>query len=315
MANIALTDHRAPDTLPLRAPVTPFTVTVVIPTLNECQAIGLVIDELNKEKLHNILVVDGHSEDGTAEIALAKGAKVIQQHGVGKAGALDTAAGYVTTPYMLVLDGDGTYPAADARKLFAHGMDFDEVIGARTYGRENIPRVNRFGNRLISRVFKLLFGVPITDVLSGMYLLRTERVREMGISSASFDVEVEMASNIAATGGLAQVPIGYRPRIGKEKLNTGSGPRIFSTLFWMAYYNNPLLLFGGLIALCAVPAAAVLVYTAYADIVLGAWHSGYALLGITLLLLATQGAAIAMLALLMKRSESRILRELKRITR
>ena len=312
---MALAHDKSLDALLSRVPVTPFSVTVVIPTLNESQAIGSVIDELRQEKFHIILVVDGHSNDGTTEIAKAKGVTVLQQHGSGKAGALDTAANYVTTPYMLVLDGDGTYPAADAKRLLAHGAEFDEVIGARLRGRENIPCTNRFGNRLISWIFRLLFNVPITDVLSGMYLLRTEKLREMGISSASFDVEIEIASNMAATGAITQVPIGYRSRMGKEKLNTGSGPRILSTLVWMAYYNNPLLLFGVLVALCGIPGIVILAYTGYATLALHVWDSSFAIIGVALILVAMQGAAVSLLALLTKRSEHRILREIRRIAR
>ncbi|RLE47404.1 MAG: glycosyl transferase, partial [Candidatus Methanomethylicota archaeon] len=65
-------------------------VTVVIPTLNEAEAIGRVIDEVLSVGVprENILVVDGGSTDGTVDIARSKGVKVVKQRGKGKANAL-----------------------------------------------------------------------------------------------------------------------------------------------------------------------------------------------------------------------------------
>ena len=83
----------------------------MIPTLNEHEVIGRVLDDLKHFGFYNILVVDGYSNDGTVEIAKSKGAMVLNQHGVGKAGALATAIKTVNTPYMLVMDGDNTYKA------------------------------------------------------------------------------------------------------------------------------------------------------------------------------------------------------------
>lgn len=295
-----------------QAPTTNDEVTIVIPTLNEREAIGKILDDLKSEGFDRILVVDGYSDDGTAEIAKARGAVVMEQLGSGKAGALMTAASYVKTPYMLVMDGDDSYRAADIHRLLAHAADYDEVIGARTDGRKNIPLMNRLGNRLISRTFKLLFGKPITDVLSGMYLLRTETLREMAITSTSFDIEVEIASHVASTGDITQVPISYGERMGKQKLKASDGARILGTLFWMSYYYNPVLLLGGLASLAAVPAAGVLLWTVYEAMVYGVFHSGYALFGVMLLVLATQAATVAAGSLLTKRSELRILSELKK---
>jgi len=270
-----------------------------------------VIDELRNEGFYNILVVDGYSKDGTFEAAQQKGAHVLQQIGPGKAGALSTAALYVETPFMLVMDGDGTYPAMDAHRLLRHANSYDEVIGARVTGRKNIPRINRFGNWMISKAFKLLFDVPITDVLSGMYLVRTDQMRKMNVSSTSFDIEVEIASKITSTGRLAQVPINYRERIGKQKLRRTDGAKILSTLFWMAYYNNPLLLFGGIASLSAIPAVGILAYTMYASVYLHVWHSAYALFGGMLLIFATEAGTLSLWSLLTKRSEGRILLEIR----
>jgi dolichol-phosphate hexosyltransferase len=296
-----------------RRSISPEEVTVLIPTLDEALAIGKVLDDLKKEGYDNILVVDGHSTDGTVEIARNKGAIVVTQHGAGKAGALRTAIEMVNTPYMLVMDGDDTYRASDIKGLLAYGGSYDEVIGARTEGRDNIPRVNRFGNWVISSAFKLLFGDAVTDVLSGMYLLNTEKLRSTKLTSASFDIEVEIASAMTTEGTITQVPISYGKRLGEQKLRLSHGGRILSTLFWMAYYYNPVFLFGGLVALATIPATGILLWVFFEGLFFGVWHSIYAIMGVALFLLGTQAASIALVSLLLKRSETRMINRLSRI--
>ena len=66
-------------------------ITVVVPVLNEADGVGRVIKEIGAEGYENILVVDGYSTDRTPHLAHTNGAKVIYQHGSGKAGAVKTA--------------------------------------------------------------------------------------------------------------------------------------------------------------------------------------------------------------------------------
>ncbi len=73
-------------------------ITVVIPTLNEEEAIGKVLDELQSLGFNNIMIVDGYSTDRTVEIAKQFGVQTIRQHGKGKTGALKTAIEHVETP-------------------------------------------------------------------------------------------------------------------------------------------------------------------------------------------------------------------------
>jgi hypothetical protein len=226
---------------------------------------------------------------------------------------LRTAIEMVGTPFMLIMDGDSTYGAADIKNLLAYGGEYEEVIGARTRGRANIPRINRFGNWVISRAFKLLFGDAVTDILSGMYLLNTEKMRSVKLTSASFDIEVEIASAMATEGNITQVPISYGKRLGEQKLRPSHGGRILSTLFWMAYYYNPVFLFGGLVALATIPAAGILLWVLFEGLFLGVWHGVYAIMGVALFLLGAQAASIALVSLLLKRSETRMINRLSRI--
>jgi len=295
--------------------ITKQVITVVIPTLNEVQAIGRVIDELHEFGYENILVVDGYSTDGTATVAAQKGVRVIDQAGKGKSGALATAIQYVKTRYMLVMDGDCTYDPAYVDKLVAHAVVYDEVIGARTFGRENIPRLNRLGNRLISWFFQLMFSVRLSDVCSGFYLILTDAAKKLEFITGGFDVEVEIAAQFAVDGKVSEVPVNYRPRVGRQKLSSlRHGVTISTSILRLAKSHNPVFLYSACVALTMIPALGIIEWVFYNGIYYGHWSMAYTIIGLVLLMLSLQSLAISTLSLLIKRSEQRADRAMKQIT-
>ena len=106
-------------------------VTVVLPVLNEEAGVKAVIAEVFRNGYQNILVVDGYSTDNTLQAAQGKGVNVVTQHGRGKTGAIITAIENVSTPYLLVMDGDYTYNAADIERFLLHATEYDHIVGSR----------------------------------------------------------------------------------------------------------------------------------------------------------------------------------------
>jgi len=196
----------------------PDEVTVVLCALNEEQGIGEVIEGLRREGFRNIMVVDGYSTDGTVSIALNMGVRVIQQHWEGKSGAIKTALDYVDTPLVAFMDADSTYSPADLHKLLVHAHNYVEVIGKRN--RNGVSTLLRLGNSVINKLFSLVFAADVGDVLSGMYLLRTDVAKQMSLNSKGFEVEVEIAAQALQRGKVTYVPISYGKRKGKAKLST-----------------------------------------------------------------------------------------------
>lgn len=281
-------------------------LTIVIPVKNEELAISPVIDELLEEGYSNILVVDGYSIDKTAQILLEKQTvSFIQQHGKGKTGAIKTAIENVSTPYLLILDGDYTYQAKDIQRLLNHCANYAQVIGVRD--RSNISLIHRFGNRIITKSFNLLMGTNLSDICSGMYLLKTEVAKSIEFGSRNFAVEVEIAAQTAAEHQVTEVPIGYRSRIGKPKLSWRNGFEILSSVVSLARKYNPILLFSAFSLLSIIPAVSILAWVTFSELVLGVWHSGWALMGVMLLLFASQAFAVGTMALVLKRTEKRII--------
>ena len=292
-------------------PISADMVTVVIPTLNEEEAIGKVLDEVIAEGYRNILVVDGYSTDRTVDIAKSRGVNVVYQKGFGKAGAIATAIEMVSTPYMLVMDGDYTYDPRDIKRLLEYAEGYDEVIGYRI-DRENIPLLHRLGNSVISLAFSLMFGKRVKDPCSGMYLLRTDFAKKLELTSSGFDVEVEIAGQIAALGRVTEVPISYRRRIGRGKLKAWKdGFKIIVSAAKVMWLYNPIFIISTLVALLTVPGAVILLEQLMLRYLYGTWSLGWSWLGLVLFIAGLQGIAVAATSLMLKRMERRIIQALR----
>jgi glycosyltransferase involved in cell wall biosynthesis len=270
-------------------------VTVVLPVLNEEAAIASVLDELENAGFENVLVVDGNSTDSTVNIALAKGVKVVPQRGSGKGGAVKTGIELAETPYLVVMDGDHTYDPKDIDRLLLYGDKYDLVKGART-SRGNIPLLHRLGNRIISLTFNIMIGKSVTDVCSGMYLLKTAAARSLQLDSRGFDIDAEVAARCQITGSVTEVPITYRKRIGKSKLSTWmEGLRILRRIVASSWACN-LVLLASIESLVAVSGAVLLLWDLALHYMYGSavWSEGKVWLGLFLLVVGLSGLILTL---------------------
>jgi len=280
-------------------------LTVVVPVLNEERGVGAALDDIIQNGYQNIMVVDGYSTDSTVEVARGKNAFVISQHGKGKTGAVRTAIENVSTLYMVVMDGDYTYDAADIEKFLDHARLYDEIIGARD--SHNISSLHRFGNRIISSLFNALMGTKISDVCSGMYLLNSKFAKQLNLQSTGFSVEVELLAQTALHGRATEIPVNYRKRIGKPKLSTwAAGFGISKAVLGLARRYNPVFLFSIGAGCAIIPGVALLVYVVWDWVQFGIFRSAFALFGVMLLLLSSQSFMVGTLAILIRRSEIRV---------
>ncbi len=290
-------------------------LTIVIPTLNEEHGIARVLEELKSLHLTNVLIVDGYSKDKTVQIALQLGARVIYQQGKGKTGALRSAIDTVDTPYMLIMDGDFTYDATCVNRLLQHLTSYDEIIGARVPTDEmSMTSLHKFGNNVITKVFNLLLSTKLTDVCSGMYVLRTDAARELDLSTAGFDVEAEIAAQIASSGKITEMPINYRPRMGRQKLSTWKhGFKIIKSIVNLGKTYNPGVFYSMMGSLIIIPAGILLGSSALEWAITGNMSSPWFLVGVSMLLVAIQAMSVGVVSLILRRTELRTARRMTRI--
>jgi len=244
-------------------------VTVLVPTRNEAASIGDVLGRLRAAGFDDVLVVDGRSSDGTPDIAEEHGARVIQQTGSGKGQAVRQGFGAVDREYVLMLDGDGTYRPEDADRFLDALADNDHVVGDRfaDMQRGAMPRLNRFGNRLISGSFEVIHGRDYGDVLSGYRAFAVEALDQFDLSADGFGIETELSVEcVRHDVDTAVVPITYesRPEDSDPNLRpVRDGANIVLTLYNLARTNNPLFFFGSLGVLSSLFGVGIAGYVAY----------------------------------------------------
>lgn len=225
-------------------------ICILIPTLNEGLTIGKIVHEFRELGYSNILVIDGKSTDNTVKVAREAGAQVREQSGKGKGNAIIEAFGIIEQPYILMLDGDGTYSPKDAEKMLVPLFSgFDQVIGDRLVNAEDgaFSRLNRFGNQVLNLLFKIAHGHDLHDILSGYRAFTRNAVGQMNLRETGFQIETEMSVEAVRNGQhIMVVPIKYSRRPGTAtKLSPfQDGIRIVSTIYRLARMNNPLFYFG-----------------------------------------------------------------------
>ncbi len=276
--------------------VDPVDVCVLLPTLNEAETIGDVIDGFREEGFENVLVVDGDSDDGTRSIAESHGARVMIQSGSGKGQAVREAVGSIDAPYVLMADGDGTYRPQDAKAMLEPLSEgrVAHVIGNRFADMEPgaMTRLNTFGNRLINRLFSVIHGRYLSDILSGYRAFTRESFDRFRLDADGFGIETELAVECVRQGVTTEVvPIRYESRPGSSETNLNpfrDGGRIVLTLYALAKTNNPLFYFGSVASLGAVSGVGVGLFVGYRYVAYGTSHEVLALLSAFLILLSVQ---------------------------
>jgi dolichol-phosphate mannosyltransferase len=246
--------------------VNPEEVCVLIPTLNEAPTVGAVIREFQQLGYTHILVMDGRSTDKTVEIARGLGVTVKTQSGKGKGDAIREAFDLVKQPYVILVDGDGTYTAKDAEKLLRPlYLGFDHAIGDRlnTADKGAFNVLNHTGNVLINILFKIAHGSDLHDILSGYRAFTMESVKAMRLKEKGFGIETEMTVEAVRNGQrIMVVPVHYRKRIGtRTKLNPfHDGTKIITTIYRLAKVNNPIFYFGLMGVVLSIAGVVVGVY-------------------------------------------------------
>lgn len=228
-------------------------IAVLIPCYNEEKTIGTVVKDFKKALPEaEVYVYDNNSTDDSVKLAKAAGAIIRHEVRQGKGQVIRSMFRDIEADCYLMVDGDNTYSAADAKRMCAPVLEnrADMVIGDRlsgNYMKENKRRFHNMGNNLVRFLINWLFRSHIRDIMTGYRAFSHDFVKSFPVLSKGFAVETEMTIHaVDKNFRLTEMTIDYkdRPAGSHSKLNTYSdGMRVLMTIVSLFSEYKPLAFF------------------------------------------------------------------------
>ena len=217
---------RPPNAMSTAAPE----ISVVIPCLNEEEAVGKVVDSSlegirRSGRTGEVIVVDNASTDRSAEVAVEHGATVVREERPGYGSAYLAGLAVAQGDFIVMGDADETYPMQDLGPFVDRLEEGDDlVMGSRFEGTihgEAMPWLNRHvGNPILTGLLNVLFGVKISDAHCGMRAVRKDALPTLDLHSTGMEFASEMVFKAFRRKlRVSEIPIDYYPRVGESKLN------------------------------------------------------------------------------------------------
>jgi glycosyltransferase involved in cell wall biosynthesis len=216
-------------------------VSVVLPTRNEALNVDWVLDHMPTD-LHEIIVVDGNSTDGTVDTVRwhterLSGLRVVHQRGAGKGDALRCGFEAATGDYIVMLDADCSMDPREIPSFVAMlECGFDLVKGSRFMlgaVSHDITPLRKLGNDGLRMLTNRLYHTRLSDLCYGFCAFRRDSLGRMGLRSDGFEIETEITVRALRAGlRICEVPSIERPRRhGVSNLRTfRDGARVLGTL-------------------------------------------------------------------------------------
>ena len=204
-------------------------IAVIIPAFNEENGVGQVIQEIPRNLVFEIIVVNNASTDNTEEIAKQNGATVLREPISGYGRACLKGINYLNLsenkPDIVVfLDADHSDYPEEIPELIKPILDngVDLVIGSRALGSKekgSMTPQQIFGNWLATRLLKIIYNVKFTD-LGPFRAIKFTKLIELDMQDKTYGWTVEMQLKAAKMGfSCVEIPVRYRKRIGFSKIS------------------------------------------------------------------------------------------------
>ena len=228
-------------------------IAVLIPCYNEEKTVASVVRDFKTQLPDaDIYVYDNNSTDRTAAVARQAGALVYSEKRQGKGNVVRTMFRKVEADIYVMVDGDGTYPAAQVHNLIGPIVsgEADMVCGSRLHpqARSDFKRLNWFGNKIFLYLLNFIFKVRITDILSGYRAFSRNIVKSLPILSRGFEIETELTVKaIERHYRIVEIPVDLvsRPEGSLSKIRIArDGLLILNTIFALLRDYKPLTAFG-----------------------------------------------------------------------
>ncbi|MFA5147687.1 MAG: glycosyltransferase family 2 protein [Candidatus Omnitrophota bacterium] len=200
-------------------------VSLVIPCHNEEEGLALVLKR-KPSVIDEVIVIDNDSCDNTSPVAKENGADVVFVREKGYGAAYLAGLPRATGEYIIIMDGDDSYPIDEAEKLLEclSEKGADLVSGCRfpLSDKRAMPRYKQISNSLISFFIRKMFRIDLADSQSGMLVFRKGLIDEINPSNRGmgFSQEIKILSWTRPGLKCIEEHISYRQRAGKIKFRS-----------------------------------------------------------------------------------------------
>lgn len=216
-------------------------ISVVIPAFKEGNTIRNVIRDIKNSTSYKtqIIIVDGHSNDGTKEKAIEEEAEFIVEPRLGYGRAIKTGLQHVKGDIIVIIDGDNTYEGCDIDKFTPHLLnDGVDVCLASRIGGTILPGamsgINLVGNRIFTWFYNLIYKQSVSDTQTGFRAITKKASEILELNADGMGISTAMLTEAARNGlKIVEFPTTYKPRNNhsRSKLNRlKAGLEIFSIL-------------------------------------------------------------------------------------
>jgi glycosyltransferase involved in cell wall biosynthesis len=195
-------------------------LSIVIPTYNEAENIGFLIPEIKNvagviAKNYEIIIIDGHSQDNTAEVARANGATVYMQPGKGYADALEKGLAAASGDYVITMDADFSHEPDFIKTMWEKRAAAELIIASRfisggTFEQKGLRSVL---SCILNKVSVWVLDLPIKDISSGFRMYHRTTFHNLVLKGVNYDILEEIVIRILCQGyKIIEVPLAYKTR-------------------------------------------------------------------------------------------------------
>ena len=194
---------------------------IVIPAWNEAESLDLLLPQLSQTLAGlgveaEIIVADGGSVDGTADVARSRGARVVQQSERGYGGALLAGFEAASAPWIVTMDADLSHPPTFIGDLWRHREDAELLIASRFVpgGKADTEAFRLFLSRVLNTTYRSILSIPVRDLSSGFRCYRRDVVLGIDPAARDFDFLQEVLVRAYKRGArVLEIPFHYQPRV------------------------------------------------------------------------------------------------------
>ena len=217
-------------------------LSIIVSSKRECENLKTILPILIK-KSDDVIVVDGHSKDGTEEVCLLNKVNFVLDNGLGKGDAQRVGALTAKYEYIIFYDADGSHDPNDIENLYNNIISekFDLIVCSRKKGGSLdlscnltfVGLIRSTGCDFLTLIFNKLFKTEFSDILYSLKSIKKETFNNLGTIENGFGIEIDiLAKSVKKKYRIKEMPSRENARVhGESKLSTPFGVYFIYQIF------------------------------------------------------------------------------------